>query len=93
MSERTHAELLISKAYAKLSAIPKDGSQASVSLASIGSYEVRMFLRRGADLNGVPQFGWSYSITAQEDPSTASYPIRSMMLRLYLKNSCRTQHI
>src|ERR1700731_4670214 len=56
MSERTRAELLISKAYAKLSAIPKDGSQASVSLASIGSYEVRMFLRRGTDLNGVPQF-------------------------------------
>jgi hypothetical protein len=56
MSERTHAELLISKAYAKLSAIPKDGSQASVSLASIGSYEVRMFLRRRPDLNGVPQF-------------------------------------
>jgi hypothetical protein len=56
MSERTHAEFLISKAYAKLSAIPKDGSQASVSLASIGSYEVRMFLRRGPDLNGVPQF-------------------------------------
>jgi hypothetical protein len=39
MSERTHAELLISKAYAKLSAIPKDGSRASVSLASMGSYE------------------------------------------------------
>jgi len=56
MSERTHAELLVSKAYAKLSAIPKDGSQASVSLASLGSYEVRMFLRRGPDLNGVPQF-------------------------------------
>ena len=36
MSERMHAELLISKAYVKLSAIPKDGSQASVSLASIG---------------------------------------------------------
>jgi hypothetical protein len=47
MSERMHAELLISKAYVKLSAIPKDGSQASVSLASIGCYEVRMFLRRG----------------------------------------------
>ena len=56
MSERTHAELLISKAYTKLSAIPKDGSQASVSLASIGSHEVRMFLRRAVDLNDVPQF-------------------------------------
>ena len=56
MSERTRAELLISKAYAKLSAIPKDGSQASVSLASIGGYEVRMLLRRGPDSNGVPQF-------------------------------------
>jgi hypothetical protein len=56
MSERTHVELLISKAYAKLSAVPKDGSQTSVSLASIESYEVRMFLSRGADLNCVPQF-------------------------------------
>ena len=56
MSERTHAELLISKAYAKLSAVPKDGSQTSISLASIESYEIRMFLSRGADLNCVPQF-------------------------------------
>lgn len=56
MSERTHDELLISKAYAQLSAIPTDGSQASVSLASIGVYEVRMLRRRRADFNGVPQF-------------------------------------
>jgi hypothetical protein len=56
MSGRTHAELTISEAYATLSAIPKDGSQASVSLASIGSYEVRMVLGRRADLNGAPQF-------------------------------------
>jgi hypothetical protein len=56
MSERTHAELLISRTYAQLSTMPKEDSQASVSLASIGSYEVRMFLRRGPDLNGVPQF-------------------------------------
>ena len=55
MSERTHAELLISKVYVQLSTM-KDGSQATASLASIGIYEVRMFLRRGGDLNGVPQF-------------------------------------
>ena len=56
MSERPHAELLLSEAYAELSAISENSSQASVSLASIGSYEVRMLLRRGPDLNGVPQF-------------------------------------
>ena len=56
MSERTRTELLISKAFAELSAIPKDGWQASVSLVSIGSYEVRMLKGRRADLKGVPQF-------------------------------------
>ncbi len=56
MSGRTHAELTLSEAYAKLSAIPKDGSQASVSLASVGSYEVRMGPVRRDDLNGAPQF-------------------------------------
>jgi len=56
MSERTPAELLISRAYATISAIVKDDPQASVSLASIGSHEIRMFLGRGANLNDVPQF-------------------------------------
>ena len=56
MSERTHAELLISKAYSELSAISENSSQASVSLASIGNYEVSMFIMRRADLNGVLQF-------------------------------------
>ena len=56
MSERMHAELVISKACAELSAIPKDGSQASVSLVSIGNYEIRMFRGRRADLKCLPQF-------------------------------------
>ena len=56
MSERTHAELLISESCAKLSAIPKDDLQPSVSLASIGSYEVRILLRQPFDVNDVPQF-------------------------------------
>jgi hypothetical protein len=56
MSEGKHTELLISKAYAELLAIPKDGSQASLSLVSIGRCEVRMLLTRGLDSNGVPQF-------------------------------------
>jgi hypothetical protein len=56
MSDRTHAELLISDAYAKLSAVPKGSSQEFVSLASIGSYEVRMYLGRLVEPNGVRQF-------------------------------------
>jgi hypothetical protein len=56
MPQKTHAELLLSKASLELSAIPKDGSQTSVSLASIDNYEVRMLLRRSVDLNDVPQF-------------------------------------
>lgn len=56
MPERMHAEFLISKAYVKLSTIRKDGSEASVSLASIGSCEVRMFLRGQAHSDGMPLF-------------------------------------
>jgi hypothetical protein len=52
MPATTHVEFLISKAYVQLSAIPKDSAEASVSLASIGSCEIRMFLRGQAD--GMP---------------------------------------
>ena len=41
-SERTLAELRIARAYVRLCAIPEDSPEASVSLASIGSHEIRM---------------------------------------------------
>ena len=43
MSETTLAELRIARAYVKLSRIPEDSSEASVSLASVGNCEIRMF--------------------------------------------------
>lgn len=48
-SETTPTELRIARAYIKLSCIPEDGSEASVSLASIGNSEIRMFRGREAD--------------------------------------------
>src|ERR1700752_355733 len=57
-SETTPCELRIASAYVKLSCIPEDGSGASVSLASIGNCEVRMFRERRADLDGTPPLFW-----------------------------------
>ena len=54
MSETTLAELRIARAYVKLSCIPEDSSEASVSLASIGNCEIRMF--RGPEVDGMPLF-------------------------------------
>ena len=55
-SETTLVELRIAQAYVKLSFIPEDSSQASVSLAAIGSCEIRMLRAQQADLDGVPLF-------------------------------------
>jgi len=55
-SDRTFTELRIARAYVELSSIPENGSEASVLLATIGNYEIRMFLRPGADLDGLPLF-------------------------------------
>lgn len=93
MSGRTHAELLISEAYAKLSAIPKDGSQASVSLASIGSYEVRMFLMQRADLNGVLQF-WLELFDHGTKRSVNSFLCHQVKdAALVFEEFCRAPHI
>ena len=56
--ERTLTELKIARAYGRLSSIPGNGPEASVSLASVGSCEIRMFRGSGADLdgNGAPLF-------------------------------------
>jgi hypothetical protein len=49
-------ELKIARAYGRLSSIPGNGSEASVSLASIGNCEIRMFRGPKADLDGAPLF-------------------------------------
>ena len=54
--DRTFTELRIARAYVKLSCIPEDSSEASVSLASIENCEIRMFRGREADLEGMPLF-------------------------------------
>lgn len=54
-SETTLTELRIARAYVKLSCIPTDSSEASVSVTSMGDCEIRMF-RREADLDGMPLF-------------------------------------
>jgi hypothetical protein len=48
-SEPTLVELRIAQAYVKLSSIPEDGAGASVSLAVIGSCEIRMLREADAD--------------------------------------------
>ena len=55
-SEWTLIELRISKAYVKLCTMPEDSPAASVSLASIGNYEVRMLASPAVDLDGAPLF-------------------------------------
>jgi hypothetical protein len=55
-SETTLAELKIARAYVRLCAIPEGSPEASVSLASIGSHEIRMLRSPEVDLDGVPLF-------------------------------------
>ena len=52
----TLTELRIAKAYVRLCAIPEDGPEASVSLASISGYEVRMVASPAVDLDSAPLF-------------------------------------
>ena len=52
-SERTLAELRIARAYVRL---PEDSPEASVSLDSIGSHEIRMLRSPEVDLDRVPLF-------------------------------------
>ena len=46
----------IARAYVRLSSIPEDSPESSVSLASIGSCEIRMLRGPEVDLDGVPLF-------------------------------------
>ena len=54
--EKTLTELKFARAYGRLSCVPGNGPEASVSLASIGSYEIRMFRDPKADVDGAPLF-------------------------------------
>jgi hypothetical protein len=49
-------ELRIARAYVKLSSILEDGPEVSVSLASIGNCEIRMFRGPEVDFGGAPLF-------------------------------------
>ena len=53
-SDRTLTELKIARAYVKLCSI--SDPEASVSLASIGSHEIRMLAGPAADLDSAPLF-------------------------------------
>ena len=55
-TSETALELRIARAYVKLWCIPEESSEASVSLASIGSCEIRMFRGPEVDFDGVPLF-------------------------------------
>jgi hypothetical protein len=55
-SASTLTELRISQAYVRLCSLPEGGPQASVSVASIGSYEIRMLAHPTADSDSTPLF-------------------------------------
>ena len=55
-TSETALELRIARAYVKLWCIPEESPEASLSLASIGSCEIRMFRGPEVDLDGVPLF-------------------------------------
>jgi hypothetical protein len=55
-SERILTELLIARAFVKLSSIPEESSQKTVTLAAVGSCDIRMFVGEQADVDGVSLF-------------------------------------
>jgi hypothetical protein len=55
-SYRPFSDLRMASAYVKLSCIPEDNSEALVSLALIGNYEIRMFRGPEADFDRAPLF-------------------------------------
>ncbi len=56
ISDKALSELRIARAYIKLLCLPEGSSRASVSLASIGSYEIRIFEGSQTNPDGVPLF-------------------------------------
>ena len=55
-SEWTSTELRIARAYVRLCSISEDSPEASVSLASIGSHEIRMLAGPAVGLDSAPLF-------------------------------------
>ena len=55
-SEWTSTELRIARAYVRLCSISEDSPKASVSLASIGSHEIRMLGGSAIDIDSAPLF-------------------------------------
>jgi hypothetical protein len=55
-SETSFSELRIARAYVRLCSILVDGPEASVSFASIGNCEIRMFRGPVVDVGGGPLF-------------------------------------
>jgi len=55
-TSETALELRIARAYVKLWCIPEESPETSLSLASIGSCEIRMFRGPEVDFDGVPLF-------------------------------------
>ena len=55
-TSETALELRIARAYVKLWCIPEKSPEASLLIASIGSYEIRMFRGPEFHLDGVPLF-------------------------------------
>jgi hypothetical protein len=56
MMIETLIELKISQAYVRLCSLPEGGPQASVSVALIGNYEIRMLANPAADVDSAPLF-------------------------------------
>ena len=56
ISDKTLSKLRIARAYVKLLCIPEGSSEASVSLAWIGNWEIRIFEGSQADSDGTPLF-------------------------------------
>jgi len=70
-------ELRISKAYVRLCSLPEAGPQASVSVASIGSYEIRMLADPTGDSDSTPLF-WLELIDHSIKTSVDSFACRRL---------------
>jgi hypothetical protein len=72
-SERILTELLIARAFVKLSSIPAESSQPTVTLASVGNCEIRMFLgEQATEVDGASLF-WLELLDHDTDMSVDSF--------------------
>ena len=77
ISDKTISELRILRACVKLLRVPEGITQALVSLARIGNFEIRMFRDHHAISGADHCSGWSCSITARAPRSIVSVATRS----------------